>query len=244
MVARPAGAGGKVTATIDCSSVQSVDAFARWYLERVAKSDGLPHLLIMNAAVVTKESRTTGDGIEEMLQVNTLCHGMLMDAVIAAGANVQLVVVGSQAHTQAPSPFPMAATGLDTRATHTLTTAMSRYAYTKFAVSTLAAEASRRSVRPVDLYDPGPVATDIGREAPDFLKRFVIKPLFAIFFRTPRDAALPLLHILADRAAAGNRDFAYHLLGEQLEPRSDVLDATMGRWMWDAARTAVQALRQ
>ena len=82
---------------LDLASLDSVRAFAGWFLERFDRLD----VLVNNAGLVLDERRLTTDGFEVMFGVNHLGHFLLTDLLrdrLVESAPSRVVVVSSFVH--------------------------------------------------------------------------------------------------------------------------------------------------
>jgi len=78
---------------------------------------------------------------------------------------------------------------------------------------------------------PGPVASNIGREAPLWLKP-IVPPLLKLLFRSPRKAAAPVLLLAGGRAMEGRNGVYLHMLREKpVSPEAS--DPEKGRLLWE-----------
>ena len=82
-------------------------------------------------------------------------------------------------------------------------------------------------------FAPGPVATNIAREAPVFLKP-LLKPLMRLLFLSPARAARPVIYLCCSKEM-GRRSGAYlHVMREK--PMSSLaLDEEAGAMLWQAS---------
>ena len=113
----------------------------------------------------------------------------------------------------------------------------SEYGRSKLHLCTFATEFARRAnpggevVVGVHSLCPGPVASNIAREAPAWLKP-VVSPLLKLLFRSPAKAAEPVV-LLAGGSEMGGRNGVYlHMMREKAV--SDLAaDPENGRLLWD-----------
>ena len=78
---------------------------------------------------------------------------------------------------------------------------------------------------------PGPVATNIAREAPGFLKP-IVGPMMRLLFRSPTKAAEPVIYLACARAIEGRTGMYLHMMQEK--PASDeARNPENGRRLWE-----------
>ena len=80
---------------------------------------------------------------------------------------------------------------------------------------------------------PGPINSDIAREAPVWAKP-LLKLLFWLFFRSPRRAAEPVVFLCCSRAIEGRSGIYLHLMTEKT-PSATALDEEAGRKLWQVS---------
>jgi len=207
---------------------------------------------ISNAAVVPGSARTTVDGFEEMLQVNALAPALLMRELLYRGVipnNTyagngrradspipRIVVVASEAHRSADA---LNLEDLNRIEPYGMAESTPRYGWTKLWLLTYARELARKLAhgadnRPdvsVNALCPGPIASNIAREAPAVAQPFA-KLFFALFFQAPRTAALPVAYLAASSRIEGET-MLYQFLMRKRAP-SDIADSPdNGRKLWE-----------
>lgn len=109
--------------------------------------------------------------------------------------------------------------------------------YFKLLLNTLATEASRRLAPggeldvAVNVVCPGPVNTDIIREAPLAL-RLVLRAIFTIFFKAPDKAARPIAYLAASQEVADKTNYYLHMFNpKQMDAK--VYDRDEGTKLWN-----------
>ena len=114
--------------------------------------------------------------------------------------------------------------------------AINNYSYFKLILNTWAVELSRRLAPegrvdvPVHVMCPGPVNTNIIREAPWAL-RGVLKVIFTFFFRSPEAAAKPLVYMAAHDDFAGVTGRYLHMFRpKEMDPKC--YDSAQGERIW------------
>jgi NAD(P)-dependent dehydrogenase (short-subunit alcohol dehydrogenase family) len=155
------------------------------------------------------------------------------------GSAYWIVMVGSEEHRQhvirrRPLGVPPAgATWRD---------AMERYGWSKICLNAYAHELRRRWPGHA-VYDvcPGPVASEIGREAPPAVAR-ALSFLLRMVFPTPAEAALPVLRLAFDESFAVDRGApVHHHMSEARPAGGDAADADVGAWVWSETQRLIQS---
>jgi NAD(P)-dependent dehydrogenase (short-subunit alcohol dehydrogenase family) len=116
---------------------------------------------------------------------------------------------------------------------------LKHYGDSKLALVTFAAELARKlktehgpSVG-VHSLCPGPVASNIARDAPPAL-RPVLKPVMRAFFASPDKAAAPVVYLTAAPELAGETGWYLHLM-QRKEPSERASDPANGARLWKRA---------
>jgi NAD(P)-dependent dehydrogenase (short-subunit alcohol dehydrogenase family) len=158
----------------------------------------------------------------------------------SAGSTPRIVFVTSEVHRSAPLiDFDR----LGAFREYGLRGAMTEYAVNKLLVSTFAVELSRRLQRggrssaAVHQLCPGPINSDIAREAPAWSKP-LLKVIFLLFFRSPRRAAEPVVFLCCSRAIEGRSGIYLHLMTEKT-PSEKAMDEEAGLRLWRASERLV-----
>jgi NAD(P)-dependent dehydrogenase (short-subunit alcohol dehydrogenase family) len=192
-------------------------------------SDGVRlDVTISNAAAVCSSARRTVDGFEEMLQVNALAPALLITGLLnsgvipndsfagngrkASGRDLiehipRIVVVASEAHRSAND---LKLSSLEIIEPYGMSESTNRYGWTKLLLLTFTRDLARRLEKgdrnlpdvSVHALCPGPVASNIAREAPVIARPFA-KLFFALFFQKPKTAALPAVYLAASPRIEG-----------------------------------------
>jgi len=113
--------------------------------------------------------------------------------------------------------------------------AMDRYAYSKLLLTTFSHELSRRLAYPVKDICPGPVASQIARDAPWPINE-ITQYGMRLCFPSAQDAALPVVELLLSSMP----DIHYHMS----EPRtagSRASEAAVGAWLWEETMALLEA---
>lgn len=233
---RKAGSSGGGTAEIlkaDMSDFSTIETLLDELVNRGERID----VTVSNAAVVCNSARRTVDGFEEMLQVNALAPavlltGLLEKGLIPRGGNIprsRIVVVASEAHRSAPA---LDLDKLKLVEPYGMSDSTARYGWTKLLLLTFTRELGRRYPDVgVHALCPGPVASNIAREAPAIARPFA-KLFFAMFFQQPEKAAVPVVYLASSPRIEGQSETYQFLMRRR--PPSETADSTEnGRLLWE-----------
>lgn len=186
---------------LDLSKIDTINDFVLKLAEDGIRLD----IIILNAGVALPESRKTDSGLEEMFLVNYLSNFILVNSLL--GKNLitnqlwgnqpdlgnkkpRIIFVSSDSH-RGSSAIDYDQFG--TYEDYGVTKGMNYYSYYKFVLNTYATELSRRLNKEsldviVDVICPGPVNSNIAREAPWLLHK-ILKIIFFLVFKSPAKAA-------------------------------------------------------
>lgn len=232
-----AGYSGGGTAEIlyaDMSNLSTIEAL----LVKLVDGGEQIDVAISNAAAVCSSARRTVDGFEEMLQVNAiapavLLKGLLEKNLIPRGGNIpraRIVVVASEAHRSAPA---LDLDKLRLVEPYGMSESTARYGWTKLLLLTFTRELGRRYPDlSIHALCPGPVASNIAREAPAIARPFA-KLFFAMFFQTPEKAAVPVVYLASSPRIEGTSE-TYQFLMRRRPPSDTADSAENGRLLWEA----------
>jgi NAD(P)-dependent dehydrogenase (short-subunit alcohol dehydrogenase family) len=239
-------------AYLDLADFESIENFA----EEMKSAGRSFEIVVLNAGVVPSRARRTAQGFEEMFAVNYLANFLLLKKLLEhgtipvrprtftgtsakgrrAGSIPRIIFVTSEVHRSAP---PVDFERLGAFREYGMKGAMTEYAVNKLLVSIFAVELSRRlqdDGRPyaaVHQLCPGPINSDIAREAPVWIKP-LLKVLFWLFFRSPRRAAEPVVFLCCSRAIEGRSGIYLHLMTEKA-PSETAMNEETGRRLWRAS---------
>lgn len=235
---------------VDLSDLRTVHTLCDTLKERGIKLN----LLISNAAIVPRHSRKTAQGLEEMFQVNYLSKFVLINRLIEDGTIPQdqeskhlarIVFVSSETHRSA-SDLDFAAFGEFQE--YAMSKTVSLYGYYKLMTNTYLQELSSRinSQQKVKIsvhsLCPGPVNSNIAREAPKIFHPF-IKLIFGLFFSSPQKAAEPVLYLSAAPELEGKTNIYLHLMTQkEVDQRANNPEARKELWKQSLALTQKLAL--
>ncbi len=195
-------------------------------------------IYICNAGIVPTKSRKTPQGLEEMFMVNYfskfLFVNMLLEEGMMKGGVPRIIFVASESHRN-PESFEWDSFGI--YRDFSIGKSMENYGYYKLMLTTFAVELSRR-LNPggktrisVFALCPGPVNSNIAREAPRIFHP-LMKLVFGIFFRSPAQAAVPVIYLAASPDVEG-KPFDYLFLMSRKDPDEKAIDPANGRRLWE-----------
>jgi NAD(P)-dependent dehydrogenase (short-subunit alcohol dehydrogenase family) len=233
---------------VDLTDKTSIDNFVD-----TLKADGIRlDVSIHNAGVTTPKGVQLTNGQDEMFMVNYLSKFILINALLdkgiipisappsdkAAGLS-RIILVSSDSH-QGASAIDWSQFGVF-EAYAGPNRAVSLYSYNKLILNTFAVELARRLMsagRPqvsVLTMCPGPVNTNIVRHAPWAL-RMVLKGVFFLFFKSPLEAAKPVVYLAASPAWEGETQSYLHMWNhKKMDPKCYDNDA--GAKLWTLSET-------
>jgi NAD(P)-dependent dehydrogenase (short-subunit alcohol dehydrogenase family) len=196
---------------------------------------------ILNAGIVPKEARRTRDGFDEGFQVNYLANVLLVRRLLQRGlmspANARIVFVSSESHRSAP---PIDWDRLGVFRPWGMQDAVAQYGVAKLLLQTFTEELARRTPSvAVHSLCPGAVRTDIGREAPPWV-RPVLALTMRAFFKDPKLAARPVVYLAASSAIEGATGLYLHA-DRRREPSAQAVDAEHGRQLWERSEQMLEA---
>ena len=244
-VAREAGSHAVEMLKVDLSDLASVVGLADELKRRGVTLD----LLVCNAGLMPSKARRSAQGFEVMFGVHYLANHLLVRRLLSSGvipndvwahngrkgtSVPRIVFVSSETHRSSP--------GLDFEhfgefVDYGLRDGMEWYGTSKLAMATLATELARRLTTEagpsvgVHALCPGPVNSNIAREAPA-LSKPLLRPVMATFFRSPEDAAQPVMFLAAAPELAGETGWYLHLMRRKLASPA-AIDPENGKKLWE-----------
>ncbi len=229
---------------VDLSDMESIISLA----ETLKKLSLKPDILICNAAVVPLKSRRTRQGFEEMFMVNFLANYLLVRLFIEQdilnpdpAAIPRILFVSSESHRN-PKSFDWE--GFGKYREYTMGKTVELYGYYKLLLTTFANELSRRlnasgKIRcSVFVLCPGPINSNIAREAPALFKP-LLKVVFSIFFRPPEKAVAPVVYFACSREVMGKPIDYLFLMGRK-EMDSKATDDQNGEKLWEYSEALLE----
>lgn len=255
--AKTASAGNVWAEPLDLGRLESVVDFVRRLQNQEVQLD----IAVFNAAVVAAQSRETPDGFDEMLQVNFLGKYLLVRKLLEAGvipvghgghdarrgdgppqggSRPRLVFVSSEAHRSGPDIDRENPVAVDQ---YGMSGSMRYYGYSKLLLTTFTEELARRldhgeaspapeeeAAASVLTLCPGAMNTGIAREAPRIFQP-LLKGVFNLFFRSPEEAAEPVVYLAVSPDLEGRTGVYLHLtVPKEKDPRAR--DPETGARLW------------
>ncbi|MEO6168975.1 MAG: SDR family NAD(P)-dependent oxidoreductase [Chitinophagales bacterium] len=229
---------------VDLSDLHSVVALVNKLKGASVKLD----VLVDNAGIVPAMSRKTKQGLEEMFVVNYLSKYLLVRLLLEnnlfnhSGNDIpRIIFVGSESHRN-PNAFDW--DGFGKFKEYSMGKTVGYYGYYKLLLATFASELSRK-VNAEDLVNysvfvlcPGPVNSNIAREAPAVFKP-LLKLIFKIFFRSPEVAVQPVIYFAASREVEGKSlDYLFLMGRKELDEKAT--DEENGKKLWQLSEVLLE----
>lgn len=229
---------------VDLADLRSVHLLADTLRDRAEQLD----IVHCNAGVTPPRARKTPQGLDEMFTVNylstfLLLNRLLKDGVIpnaAFAANPKkgaprprIIITSSDSHRNA-SAIDFGELGV--YRDYGVRGSINNYSYFKLILNTFATELSGR-LKNGDEVDasvhtvcPGPVNSNIIRDAPPILRSFM-RFIFTFFFQTPTKAAPPLVYLACAPEIEGQTNLYLHMMAQKRMDEK-VYDEAAGRRLW------------
>ena len=232
---------------VDLTDLDSVHAFCEELKTRGVELD----VLVSNAGVAPPWARPTRHGLDEIFQVNYLAkfilanrllsEGILPNATFAgngrpAGRTPRIIYISSDSH-QGASAIDYEEFGV--YYDYGVRKSINMYSYYKLVLNTFATELARRLQSEgqvdvsVNVMCPGPVNSNIARDAPPVLKGFM-KLIFSVFFRSPEKAARPVSYLTASSEMEGLTNDYLHMFNRKRMDEKVYLPEE-GKKLWAAS---------
>lgn len=226
-------------AYLDLSKTESIHGFVAGLKEAGTPVD----VLVLNAGVALPGARKTESGQEEMFFVNYFANFMLVNLALKEGvvpadrsdSAPRILFISSDSH-QGSSAIDYSEFGryFD----YGVSKGIGYYSYYKLVLNTFAVELSRRLNKErhrvgVHVICPGPVNSEITKEAPPLLHK-VLKSIFRLFFKSPKEAALPVVYLAASKDLEGKSGEYMHMFkSKRMDEKC--YDPEEGAKLWDAS---------
>ncbi|OUS24639.1 hypothetical protein A9Q99_24025 [Gammaproteobacteria bacterium 45_16_T64] len=239
---------------VDLSDLNSVNALCDTLQNRGISID----IAVMNAGLMPLNSRRSDQGYELMFAVHFLANRLIMDRFIHDGImqpcsnnttqkdTPRIIFVSSEAH-QSSDAINFDQFGAYVE--YGLKEGLKHYGTSKLHLSTFAQELSRKlnpgydsnSNAPVDFaihsLCPGPIASNIARESPRFLKP-ILTPIMKLFFNSPDKAAEPVV-LLACSEKMGYRTGVYLHMMREKNASAHATDPQQGALLWESSQRLI-----
>ena len=236
---------------VDLSDMESIKRFCTDLADRRIKVD----VLVLNAGITPPHSRQSPQGQDVMFMVNylanfILCNRLIKSGVIASEAGQanapgipRIIFISSDSH-QGASALDFNEFGRYTA--YGVSKAINNYSYFKLMLNTFATYLSHR-LNPeeaprfsINVICPGPVNTDIIREAP-WLLRGIMRLIFGLFFQAPAKAARPVAYLAASTEMEGTSN-VYLAMFNRKDMDPQCYDLAEGERLWAASAEVWKAL--
>jgi len=229
---------------VDYSDVISIQKFILTIREKYAPLD----IVISNAAMVPRQSRKTPQGLEEMFMVNYLSKFIMVNGLVKEDCirkngdeNPRIVFISSESHRHPPA-FDWDTFGI--YKSYGMKKTVEYYGYYKLLLTTFSFELSRRLQAngrgPVSVFAlcPGPVNSGIAREAPALFQP-MMKLVFAIFFKSPRKAAEPVVYLAVSKDLEGKPfDYLFKMSRKEIDEKAS--NDENGQRLWRLSEELIQ----
>jgi NAD(P)-dependent dehydrogenase (short-subunit alcohol dehydrogenase family) len=221
---------------LDLSKIETIHNFTQSLANQAIQID----ICILNAATALPGSRQTASGQDEMFLVNYLSNviltqDLLSKSVITMNGTTpisKVIFISSDSH--------QGATYIDydefgTYFKYGVSKGISNYSYFKLVLNTYATELSRRINKDgiqlsINVICPGPVASNIVKEAP-WLLRMTLKGIFRIVFKSPPKAARPVVYMALSPDYKGTTNEYLHMFNpKKMDPK--VYEVGEGEKLW------------
>lgn len=229
---------------VDLSDLDSIVALVNKLKAASVKLD----ILVDNAGMVPNKSRKTKQGLEEMFVVNYLSKYFLTRLLLDHNLfnnpdkNIpRIIYVVSESHRN-PGAFDWDNFGA--YKVYSMGKTVEYYGYYKLLLATFANELSRKINSPdqvnysVFALCPGPVNSNIAREAPVIFKP-LLKTVFKIFFRSPELAVQPVVYFAASSEVKGKAIDYLFLMGRK-DMDAKAMDEENGQRLWQLSETLLK----
>ena len=121
---------------------------------------------------------------------------------------------------------------------------VARYGYFKLFLTTFANELSRRIAKngasiPVRVLCPGPVNSNIAREAPGWMQP-ILKAVFSVFFRSPEKASDPIMFFLSEKERTNPIDYLFLMQEKPMDEKA--INEENGKLLWQKSEALIASL--
>lgn len=227
---------------LDLSRIDVIHAFC----DDLKKENIQIDIVILNAGVALPKSRKTESGMEELFMVNYLSNVILTTRLLQDGTipnsifsdNRQnrpsrIIFISSDSH-RGSSLVDYEEFGKYIE--YGVSKGMEYYSYYKLVANTYFTELSRRLNNDktdvaVNVICPGPVNTNIVKEAP-WLLRNMLKGIFYVIFKSPENAAKAVVYMAVSDDYEGKTNEYLHMFNKK-EMDSKVYITEEGSKLWD-----------
>lgn len=212
---------------LDLASLESVREFVKKFR---ALEEHL-HILINNAGVMACPRALTKDGFEMQIGTNHLGHFLLTNLLldlIKASSPSRIVNVSSEGHR-------IGGIYKNDLMSEKSYSKYKAYGQSKLANILFSRELSKKlegSGVTVNSCHPGVVKTELGRHMNETVRKFIIKPLFEPFFKTPWEGAQTQIYLALD-PDLDKTSGKYFSDCKEKTPSSAARDDATAAWLYD-----------
>jgi NAD(P)-dependent dehydrogenase (short-subunit alcohol dehydrogenase family) len=221
---------------LDLSKIDAIHNFVNELVENGITLD----VVMLNAASAASRSRPTDSGQDELFMVNYFSNFILANLLLTKGIiqpdaknQPRIIFISSDSHRGASAiDYNEFGRYFD----YGVSKAISNYSYFKLVLNTFATELSRRLnkdkiVVQVNCICPGPVNTNIIREVP-FPIRMILRGIFSVIFRTPENAAPPVIYMASSNDFVDRTNQYLHMfIPKNMDEK--VYDEAEGKKLWE-----------
>ena len=245
-VKRRSGSGEVRMLKVDLADLESVHRLCDELRATVPQID----IAVLNAGLMPRQASQSKQGFDLMFAVHFLANRALVDRLLddgllrpsdGTGDAPRIVLVSSETHRNAE---PIDFDRLGAFVNYPFKDSLKHYGQSKLVQCTFAQALSRRlnpesQVRvAVHALCPGPINSNIARDAPLLLKP-VLAPIMRAFFLSPAKAALPVTYLCCSDAAGECTGLYLHMLREKA-PAPDASDPQNGDRLWSASEALLR----
>ena len=235
---------------VDLADLESVHRFCDLLRERGICID----IALMNAGLMSRESRRTPQGYELMFAVHFLSKRVMIDRWLRDGVvrpssgdvkTPRIVFIASESHRSSH------AIDFDRFGAFTafgIRESLQYYGLSKLVLCTFATELSRRLNHAgrvdvaVHAMCPGGVDTNISRDTP-LLLRPIVKPVLRHFFQSPEEAIAPVIYLCCAEEAGRATGMYLHMMRRKSVSRT-ASDPGNGARLWEQSEVLVKKSRE
>tara|TARA_R110002050_G_scaffold53417_3_gene121474 strand:- start:1837 stop:2934 length:1098 start_codon:yes stop_codon:yes gene_type:complete len=227
---------------LDLSDLKSVDAV-------ISEISHPLDVVILNAAVIPMETTLSSQGFELSFAVNYLGHyyltsllrsHSLFTKVSPHGSRPKLIVITSEMHKMATE---LTTEEIGHVKEFGMSGSLERYAHSKICLTTSTVQMAQQDheVLEVLLYDPGPVATDIARNAPAWAK-VVVDKMMQLTFKTAEESAIPVGYLAASPRSFPDAHYMLYWSNATVSPMA--VNTTLQRLLEEKTRFLLAPFRK
>lgn len=227
---------------LDLSKIDTIHNFC----DDINRENRSIDICILNAGVALPKARKTSSGLEELFLVNYLSNVILTSRLLSDGTiandrfakngkvtKPRILFISSDSH-QGSSYVDYDEFGkyID----YGVSKGMEYYSYYKLVANTYFTELSRRinqnNILDVGIHVicPGPVNTNIVKEAPWFLRK-ILRGIFFIIFKSPESAAKAVVYMAISEDYDGKTNEYLHMFNNKRMDQK-VYEEKEGRKLW------------